>query len=181
MLLSSLIVTFSLTCHNRELGISGEENLEPQPTPTSTLFSVGDWVQFEPEWVTLSADIQHQSPNPVIGRVWAIRPDGTIDAAVVGRELLVKGFDPDDGDIEKCDGFREGQFVRPKPHIEASRRSRFVWAGWEEGRVHKAGWSMARWDGPTRNSHCSFAYLCFGFTMEIILAKFALKKIVDIF
>ena len=163
MSMSSRIPTIFLTSHNRELGISGEANLDPQPTPTGNLFSVGDWVQFEPEWVTVSADIQHQSQNSVIGRIWAIRRDGTIDAAVVGRELLVKGFDPGDGDIEKCDGFREGQFVRPKPHIEASRGSRFVWAGWEDGRVHKVAWSMARWDGPTGRGYflCLFCFWCF--------------------
>ena len=87
---------------------------------------------------------------PVIGRVWGVHTDGTIDVAVVGRELLVKGFDPKDGDIEKCDGFREGQFVRPKPHMEASQSSRFSWAGWEDGRAQRVGWSMARWDGLLR-------------------------------
>ena len=159
-----------IVCH-RELGISGDANLEPQPTPTSAPFSVGDWIQFEPEWVAAvpTLDIEHQSPVPIIGRVWEVRRDGTIDAAVVGRELLVKGFDPKDGDIEKCEGFREGQFVRPKPHIEASRSSRFSWAGWKDGRAERVGWSMARWDdGLLKKWNSNFHVPCFVFKVVII-------------
>eukprot|EP00271_Cylindrocystis_brebissonii_P014051 TRINITY_DN34_c0_g1_i1.p1 TRINITY_DN34_c0_g1~~TRINITY_DN34_c0_g1_i1.p1 ORF type:complete len:726 (+),score=140.63 TRINITY_DN34_c0_g1_i1:240-2417(+) len=100
--------------------------------------AAGDWVRVRRSLPSVEAALLAGRPASLVGLVWKVEKDTTLSVAFSGLGVLQMGVVPG-RDVERVEGFTNGQWVRVKRSVEEPKY------GWPARGGGEAAGGMKRW------------------------------------